>query len=67
MTRSERHQELLKLWQDRHLRNRVVSLFHRALPDGQTPEAGMSMFDVILNHEYGAPPATSEGDAQAGR
>jgi hypothetical protein len=62
MTREQRYEQLLKMFRDRHRRNEVVSLFHRILPEGETPRAGMSMCEVILEHEFG--PATTSTAAE---
>ena len=50
--RERRRQELQRLWCDHRSRTKVLSLFHEALPNGQSPTAGMSVFDVILEWEF---------------
>jgi hypothetical protein len=33
----------------------VLKLCHRALPEGETLKAGSSIFEIILDEEYGKP------------
>ena len=54
-TRKERHDELVAMWRNgRKGQAAVLGLCHRALPEGETLRAGMSIFDTILDHEFGA-------------
>jgi hypothetical protein len=54
-TREERNDELVAMWRKgRKGQTTVLGLCHRALPEGQTLRAGMSIFDTILDHEFGA-------------
>ncbi|QDV20528.1 hypothetical protein Pan153_52030 [Gimesia panareensis] len=53
ITREARHKELQQLWQQKESRMQMLSLFHRLLPDDQKPQAGMSVIDAILEHEFG--------------
>lgn len=64
MTREQRYEQLLKMFRDRHRRNEVVSLFHRILPDGETPRAGMSMCEVILEREFGSADMSTASEHQ---
>ena len=55
-TRDERREQLVAMWdRDKRGQAAVLSLCHSALPDGETLKAGMSVFDVILNDEFGSP------------
>ena len=66
--RAERRQELLDLWATGKQGEAVVlSLCQRALPKGETLNEGMSVFDVILDHEFGKPvPPTKMDDSERG-
>ena len=55
--REQHRMELMEMWHDRRGRNVVLSLFHNALPNGESARAGMSVFDVILMNEFGQAPA----------
>jgi hypothetical protein len=63
--REDRRRELLEMWKDRRGQNTVLSLFHDALPAGQSPRAGMSVFDVILQREFGDAAAENEATPNA--
>lgn len=68
LTRQERHEELLATWrQGKRGQAAVLSLCHGALPEGKTLRAGMSIFEVILDHEFSplATPADAPGDPEA--
>ena len=54
-TRDERRKELMTLWaRGRAGQAVVLRLCHGAL-QGESLQAGMSIFDVILDHEFGKP------------
>lgn len=56
MTRQERKKQLLNWWKTKEGRDEVLRLFYQVLgPDGRAT-AGMRIFDVILDHEYGPEP-----------
>lgn len=64
MTRNQRRSELKKMWEDKYGRSVVLGMFHRAL-EGQPPRAGLSVFDVILDSEFG-PDEGSDPDDERG-
>lgn len=64
-TRAQRRKELLEMWKDRRGQVNVLSLFHRALPEGESARDGMSMFDVILRSEFGEDATSDEHDGRA--
>ena len=52
--REERREQLVDLWrQGKKGQSAVLSLCHGALPEGAMLQAGMSVFDVIIDHEFG--------------
>jgi hypothetical protein len=53
LTRDERYRELLGMFRERRTREHVVSLFHRARSGSRDELAGISIFDVILDEEFG--------------
>jgi hypothetical protein len=55
LTREQREQELMRMWSDRGKGGQagVLQLCHRILPPGESIRAGMSVIDVILDHEFG--------------
>lgn len=53
LRRQERRAELKQMWRDKRGQSQVLTLFRRALPDNQEPSAGMCVFDVILDEEFG--------------
>jgi hypothetical protein len=54
--REERREQLMEMWRDRRGQSTVLRLFHGALPKGEVARAGMSVFDVILQSEFGEVP-----------
>lgn len=64
VTRETRRQQLLAMWKERGKNGQaaVLSLCHQVLPQGESLRAGMSVIDVILDHEYG-PPQDSQSSA----
>jgi hypothetical protein len=65
--REERRDQLVAMWrQGKRGQTAVLGLCHQALPAGESLQAGMSIFDTILDHEFdGAYPAEcSLGEAQ---
>ncbi len=55
VTREDRREQLVGMWaRDKRGQATVLSLCHQALPEGETLRAGMSVFDVILDHEFGS-------------
>lgn len=56
VTRQERLEQLLDLWaQGRKGQAAVLSLCHRALPEGEILREGMSVFEIIFDDEFGKP------------
>lgn len=52
-SRSRRRQDLLRLWRTPEGRTDVVNLFHRCLLEqGRECAAGMSMVEIVLDHEF---------------
>lgn len=65
VTREARREQLLAMWTERGKNGQatVLSLCHQVLPQGESLRAGMSVIDVILDHEYG-PPQDSQTSAK---
>ena len=61
--REDRKRQLLKMWKDRKGQLQVLRLFHQSLPNGHQPQAGMSVFDVILDSEFSGPESPANVDA----
>lgn len=54
--RNDRREQLVAMWEkDKRGQAAVLSMCHGALPEGETLRAGMSIFDVILDEEFGKP------------
>ena len=58
-SREDRKRQLLKMWKDRKGQLEVLRLFHGALPKAEEPRAGMSVFEVILDSEFGEATSTA--------
>lgn len=55
--REQRFRELRRMWDTKEGRDHVLSLFHQQLPAGHGAQPGTSIFQVILDAEYGPPEA----------
>jgi len=59
--REERRQELLAMWsRGKKEQAAVQSMCHNAMAPGEPLRAGMSIIDVILDHEFGKQEPSSE-------
>lgn len=67
VTREERLEQLLDLWANgKRGQAAVLSLCHRALPEGQILREGMSVFEIILDDEFGSPDANQAAEYRTG-
>jgi hypothetical protein len=53
-SRDERRRELLDLWNSRNGSHQVMAMFWNYRGRDRPPQAGESVIDVIVQHEYGA-------------
>lgn len=54
MNRQQREQQLREMWRTKEGRMRVLRLFWQLRGHEQLLQSGESVFDAILDHEFGA-------------